>query len=236
MDPPAQVVAPSLIVPPIAAVPHVAAPIVSRRPVRARVGLGAAVVLVLVALGIAVLVSAFGSPGRTRSAAEPVSTTTPAPSGVAARGSPGGAATGATIYVHILGAVSKPGLYLLADGDRALDAVGAAGGFTATADRSAVNLARLLVDGEQISVPNIGEAPVAVPGAPGSGSTAGGKVNINTADEAALETLPRVGPAMAQRIIEWRKKNGRFTAVEELMSVTGVGEKTFDQLKDRITL
>ena len=71
-----------------------------------------------------------------------------------------------------------------------------------------------------------------VPGAP----TVGGKVNINTADETALETLPRVGPAMAKRIIDWRTKNGRFTAVEDLMSVTGVGEKTFDELKELVTL
>ena len=185
--------------------------------------------LVLVGLGIAVLVSAFGAHGSSESITPPTA--------LATNGATGGArsnSSGAIIYIHILGSVARPGLYLLTDGDRALDAVGAAGGFTATADQSGLNLARLLVDGEQILVPEIGEEPAAG-GAPG-GPTAGGKVNINTADETALETLPRVGPAMAKRIIDWRTKNGRFTAVEDLMSVTGVGEKTFDELKELVTL
>lgn len=202
--------------------------LVARRPVRARVGVGAAIVLVLVGLGIAVLVSALGAHGSTQSVAPPTSSATPG-----ATAPSRSASGGATIYIHILGAVARPGLYLLTDGDRAVDAVGAAGGFTATADQSGLNLARLLVDGEQILVPNVGEAPVGI--APGATAT-GGKVNINTADETALETLPRVGPAMAKRIIDWRNKNARFTALEDLMSVTGVGQKTFDSLKDLVTL
>ncbi len=203
--------------------------LVARRPVRARVGVGAAIVLVLAGLAIAVLVSAFGAHGSSESIAPPTASATNGATG-GARSSPGGA----TIYIHILGAVARPGLYLLTDGERVLDAVGAAGGFTATADQSGVNLARLLVDGEQILVSEIGEVPAAG-SAPGA-QTPGGKVNINTADETALETLPRVGPAMAKRIIDWRTKNGHFTAVEDLMSVTGVGEKTFDQLKGLVTL
>jgi competence protein ComEA len=200
--------------------------IVARRPVRSRVGVGAAIVLVLVGLAIAALVSAFGSHGTTQSIASPTASAAPGATGAPRSG-------GATIYLHILGAVTKPGLYLLTDGDRAVDLVAAAGGFTDTADRSGLNLARPLVDGEQVIVPNIGELPAAAsPGAP----AAGGKVNINTADETALETLPRVGPAMAKRIIDWRTKNGRFTALEDLLSVTGVGEKTFDSLKDLVTL
>ncbi|QNE47062.1 hypothetical protein F1C58_09240 [Glaciihabitans sp. INWT7] len=197
-----------------------------RRPVRARVGVGAAIVLVLVGLGIAVLVSAVGPGGATQSL--PPS----APSTPGGSGPPRSAAGGVTIYVHILGAVAKPGLYLLRDGDRAVDAIAAAGGFTPAAEQAGLNLARPIVDGEQILVPAVGETPVITPGAP----SAGGKVNINTADEAALETLPRVGPAMAKRILDWRAKNGRFTALEDLMSVTGVGQKTFDSLKDLVTL
>jgi len=203
--------------------------LVARRPVRSRVGVGAAIVLVLVGLGIAVLVSAFGAHGSTQSIAPPAGSATPGASGGARSSS-----IGATIYIHILGAVAKPGLYLLTDGDRAVDLVAAAGGFTDTADRSGLNLARVLVDGEQIVVPNLGESPPV--GAALGEATPGGKVNINTADETALETLPRVGPAMAKRIIDWRSKNGRFTALEDLMSVTGVGEKTFDSLKELVTL
>ncbi len=202
------------------------AALVARRPVRARVGVGAAIVLVLVGLGIAVLVSAVGTDGATQS----VAPTAPSTPGVS--GAPRSASGGVTIYVHILGAVAKPGLYLLRDGDRAVDAIAAAGGFTPAAEQAGLNLARPLVDGEQILVPAVGEAPVIVPGA----TSPGGKVNINTADEAALETLPRVGPAMAKRILDWRAKNGRFTALEDLMSVTGVGQKTFDSLKDLVTL
>lgn len=203
--------------------------LVSRRPVRVRVGVGAAIVLVLVGLGIAVLVSAFGGRGSTQSIARPVVAVTPG-----ATGGPRSSTSGAIIYIHVLGAVAKPGLYLLSDGDRAVDLVAAAGGFTDTAERSGLNLARPLIDGEQVVIPNVGEVPVAVAAA--GSAAAGGKVNINTADETTLETLPRVGPAMAKRIIDWRTKNGRFTALEDLMSVTGVGEKTFDSLKDLVTL
>jgi competence protein ComEA len=140
-----------------------------------------------------------------------------------------------TIFVHILGAVARPGLYELREGDRAVDAVAAAGGFTPEADRSQLNLARFVTDGEQIAVPVAGAA-APVGGVPGGGAVVPGKVNINTADAATLETLPRVGPAMADRIIAWRDANGRFAAVEDLMSVSGVGEKTFESLRELVTV
>jgi competence protein ComEA len=190
---------------------------------RLRIGVGAAVILVLLALGVSVVVAATGSHGDTI----PITAPTPV-----------GTATGTTddIYVHLLGQVVRPGLYVLHDGDRAVDAVAAAGGFTATADRTQLNLARPLVDGEQIVVPAVGEAPAAS-GSVAAGTTGeGGRVNLNSADETALETLPRVGPALAGRILDWRKKNGRFTSVEDLMSVTGIGQKTFDGLKDLVTV
>jgi competence protein ComEA len=145
--------------------------------------------------------------------------------------------------VHILGAVKNAGLYELRDGARAVDAVAAAGGFANDADQAQINLARFVVDGEQIIVPVIGQGGLSGVGANGSvgGGSAGGavvpgKVNINTADAATLETLPRIGPAMSARIIAWRDANGRFSTVEDLMSVTGVGDKTFDGLKDLVTV
>jgi competence protein ComEA len=143
-----------------------------------------------------------------------------------------------SLFVHILGAVAKPGLYQLHDGARAVDAVAAAGGFTAEADRQQLNLARLVSDGEQIYVPKVGEAGSGPPGssAVGGAGAVGGKVNINTASESDLETLPRVGPTMAKRIIAWREANGRFATIEDLMSVTGIGEKTFAELKDLVTI
>ncbi|HEU4808487.1 MAG TPA: helix-hairpin-helix domain-containing protein [Homoserinimonas sp.] len=181
---------------------------------------GAVFVLLLIAVAIAVLVSALGSHGTSvpvgavRSSAEPPSI---AP----------------TIYVHLLGAVAKPGLYQLPEESRAVDAVAAAGGFAEGADRTAINLARFLSDGEQVYVPMEGEV---APTAPGMIGTIGGKVNLNTADATALETLPRVGPAMAARIIAWRQANGRFSAVEDLKSVSGIGDKTFEAMRDLITI
>jgi competence protein ComEA len=199
------------------------------RRARLRIGVGAAVVVVFVGLACAILFSALAPKGESavvvpgEGALETAPTASAAPSG-------------AGIFVHILGAVTSPGLYELREGDRAVDAVAAAGGFADGADQSALNLARFVTDGEQIVVPLVGEAPAAGPGAAAGGAVVPGKVNINTADAAALETLPRVGPAMAERIIAWRDENGRFSAIEDLMSVTGIGEKTFDAMKELVTV
>lgn len=197
--------------------------IVASKP-RLKVGIGAAAVLVLATLAIAVAVSAFGSHGAT------TKVTTPGPASTAAMNT---AAPRTQLYIHLVGAVVRPGLYVLNSGDRVIDAVAAAGGFSAEADQAQVNLARVLTDGEQIAVPAVGE--VQPSGASGAVQP-GAKININTADETALETLPRVGPAMAARILDWRKTNGRFTAIEDLMSVTGIGQKTFDGFKDLVTV
>lgn len=137
----------------------------------------------------------------------------------------------AALYVHVSGAVERPGLYRLDGGARVVDVVSAAGGFTDAADRTAINLARALVDGEQVQVPVVGETPTT--GAPADG---GGRVNLNTADAAALDSLPRVGPAIAERIIAWREENGRFTSVEDLLSVPGIGEKMLAGLRDLVTV
>ena len=192
---------------------------IGARRARVRVGLGALAVVVAVGLACAVLISATGRQGNVASVARPTAEASAGPH------------SGNAIYVHILGAVAHPGLYELHDGARVVDAVAAAGGLTNGADQSQVNLARFLTDGEQISVPLVGQTP--------AGATAGvsnGKVNINTADATALETLPRVGPAMAARIIAWREANGLFTSVDDLRSVSGIGDRTFDALKDLITI
>ena len=169
-------------------------------------------------LGCAVVVSALGNHGT-------VTPVAPAPTASVAPGSR------SAIFVHILGAVARPGLYELRDGDRAVDAVAAAGGFLEEADQTQLNLARVVVDGEQIVVPVIGETPVSAPG-----TTSSGLVNLNTADAATLDTLPRVGPAMAARIIEWRESNGPFVAIEDLLSITGIGDKTFEGLRALVTI
>ena len=205
------------------------APTPDARRARVRVGVGAALILVLVGLGCAVFITAItphGTSSVVAPSALPSSSNRPG-------SSPTSGSNSAVIYVHILGEVNDPGLYALHDGDRAVDVVAAAGGLTAHADPASLNLARFLSDGEQIIVPALGQAVPASGVA--SGGAVGGKVNINTADEPMLETLPRVGPAMAARILAWRAANGRFTAIEDLMSVSGIGEKTFDGLKDLVT-
>lgn len=142
------------------------------------------------------------------------------------------AAASASVFVHVSGSVVAPGLYVLDEGARVLDAVAAAGGFAAGADETAVNLARPLSDGEQLLVPMIG-----APGEAGAAASAGdGRVNLNTADAGQLDTLPRIGPAMAERIIQWRDANGRFTSVEDLLAVPGIGDKMLEALRDLVTV
>ncbi|WP_370892446.1 helix-hairpin-helix domain-containing protein, partial [Janibacter sp. GXQ6167] len=146
----------------------------------------------------------------------------------------------AKIVVHVVGQVRRPGVIELRAGTRVDDAIAAAGGATTKADLAQVNLARLAVDGEQIIVPKEGEAGTAAPapqspGASGVGPGGGGQlVDLNSADQATLETLPGVGPVLAQRIIEWRTDNGRFASVEDLNAVSGIGEKIFAQLAPKV--
>ncbi|TFD72294.1 hypothetical protein E3T48_15350 [Cryobacterium fucosi] len=214
-----------------------------------RIGVGAAVVLLIAALATAVVVSAIGgqathqviTPGRGTSSGGAAGGG--ASSGAAAPGanSPDPtSAPGAIIFVHVLGAVRRPGLFELSAGARVMDAVAAAGGLTETADPAGTNLARRLSDGEQLYLPQVGEVPAGPPPASGGAGPAGGaasgqKVNLNTATVAELDTLPRIGPLMAQRIIDYREANGPFAAVDDLRSVTGIGDKTFEGLKDLVT-
>jgi competence protein ComEA len=132
------------------------------------------------------------------------------------------------LYVHVLGAFARPGIYVLDLDARLVDALAAAGGATDDADLAAVNLARLLEDGEQIVVPIAGAAA----DAPDAAAPGDDRVDLNTADQAALETLPRIGPALAERIISWRDENGRFGSVDDLLAVPGIGEKLLAGLRD----
>lgn len=190
-------------------------------PRRARVRrvAGVALVAVLVGLGIAVFATAV-TPHGTSSVIAPGSRETEVP-----------ATATSAIYVHILGEVARPGLYELRDGDRAVDAVAAAGGFTEVADAGGLNLARVVKDGEQIVVPAVGEGPAAAPGV-----ASDGRVNLNTADAAALDTLPGVGPATAAKILAWRESHGRFASVEDLLDVGGIGEAKLEALRDLVTV
>lgn len=186
----------------------------ARRPKRLRLGAGVAVLTMLAGLGVAVVVTLLNGD-------EHVSTV---------RTHPTASSAPVAIYVHVLGAVQTPGLYQLHEGARVMDAVAAAGGMTDEADPAAINLARFVTDGEQIRVPTVGEAEEE------DGTDGQGRVNLNTATAEDLETLPRIGPALAQRIIAWRDENGGFRSVDDLRNVSGIGEKTFAMLKDLVTI
>jgi competence protein ComEA len=158
----------------------------------------------------------------------------------AVRGAAG--ATG-TVFVHVVGAVHHPGLYELAVGSRVADAVSAAGGLAASGAQEGVNLASVLKDGEQIAIPTRDElkrgGARAVGGIAGSAARAqpgggGAAVNINTADAAALDTLPGVGPSTAAKIVADREANGPFATPDDLGRVPGIGPKKLEQLKPAI--
>ena len=169
-----------------------------------------------------------------------------APAAKGTAGPTGTTSTAAGVVVHVVGQVRRPGVVVLATGARVGDALAKAGGALPGADLTALNLARPLVDGEQVRVPKPGEAPPPAPagpsggvgggGAGGAGAGASGPVNLNTASAAALEELPGVGPVLAQRIVDWRTEHGRFTSVDELGEVSGIGEKMFAQLQDKVTV
>ncbi|QIM17424.1 ComEA family DNA-binding protein [Leucobacter insecticola] len=148
------------------------------------------------------------------------------------------------VFVHVVGEVLNPGVVELNAGARASEAIEAAGGATPEAALAGVNLARVVVDGEQLLVPDAEQAAAqrasaAVEGGgvtSGGSATQGGLVNLNSADAAQLETLPRIGPALAQRIVDWRQTNGAFSSVEQLLEVSGVGAKILENLRDRVTV
>ncbi|KGJ82819.1 hypothetical protein GY21_00260 [Cryobacterium roopkundense] len=209
----------------------------SRAPERGhgRLGVGAAIVLLIATLVIAVVVSAFAQPAERPVASGPGAPST-APSTAFGSHSPE-ESTPPALLVHVLGAVRNPGLFEVVPGARVLDAVAQAGGLTDQADQAGINLARVLTDGEQFYVPRVGESPPApMPGAStGQAGAPTAKVNINTGAAADLDTLPHVGPMMAQRIIDYRTANGPFSSVDDLRNVTGIGDKTFEALKDLVT-
>ncbi|HTE72109.1 MAG TPA: helix-hairpin-helix domain-containing protein [Actinomycetes bacterium] len=150
------------------------------------------------------------------------------------------------LVVHVVGAVRRPGVVELPAGSRVADAVAAVGGLTGRGDPASVNLARPAVDGEQVVVARRGAVGAAVPPAAGAAGTPGvavpgvsapaAPVDLNTATLEQLDTLPGIGPVLAQRILDWRAANGRFSTVEELGEVSGIGEATLGDLRPLVTV
>ncbi|WP_225047333.1 helix-hairpin-helix domain-containing protein [Lacticaseibacillus kribbianus] len=168
----------------------------------------------------------------------------------AAGGSAAGAVSGAVSessakpgYVYLTGEVVHPGLYPITGTTRWDAVVKAAGGLTAKADVTQVNLAKVAVDEESLHIPAIGEAPPPATAAAGAAGSAAGSasaesalVNLNTATEAELETLSGIGPKKAADIIAYREENGGFKQIEDLKNVSGIGDKTFAALASSITV
>ena len=151
---------------------------------------------------------------------------------------PGTPSASAEVVVDVAGKVRKPGIVRLPSGSRVVDALEAAGGARRGVDLSSLNLARLLVDGEQVLV-GMAVPPGIAPSAASAATAPGGPaalVNLNTADQATLEELPGVGPVTAQAILQWRTENGAFTAVEELLEVSGIGDATLAEIAPHVTL
>ena len=132
------------------------------------------------------------------------------------------------VVVHVVGAVADPGVVSLPASSRVQDALLLAGGALEEAELAGVNLARIVFDGEQIVVPRKGE-PVVSASPEGSGP-----ISLSRADQATLETLPRIGPATAERIIAWREEHGPFQSVEDLLAISGIGPATLEGLADRV--
>ncbi|HEX6233854.1 MAG TPA: ComEA family DNA-binding protein [Jiangellaceae bacterium] len=196
----------------------------------------AVVVVLVVLLGLAVTALLTGL-GRPRiEAIDPIPASTMLATGTpvadpAGAGEPG--AEGATeLVVHVAGEVAEPGIVRLPPGSRVVDAIEAAGGATSGVDLTPLNLARVLTDGEQVAV-GIDPPPQAAadPGAAGAAT-----VSLNSASAEQLATLPGIGPTLAARIVQWREQNGRYTAVDELLEVSGIGPAKYDAIAGLVTL
>ncbi len=149
------------------------------------------------------------------------------------------AAAAPPLFVHVVGAVHRPGLFRLKDGSRVADAVARAGGPTRRADLSLVNLAAPLADGQQVIVPRKGPTGLAAGGAgtvgTGVGGASGAKVSLAMATVDQLDELPGIGPVTAQKIVDWRASHGPFQSVDDLDDVPGIGPARIEQLRDLVT-
>ncbi|HYZ12445.1 MAG TPA: ComEA family DNA-binding protein [Actinomycetota bacterium] len=148
---------------------------------------------------------------------------------------PASASPTMVILVDVAGWVRRPGVYEFAEGARVIDAIDAAGGARPGAVLSSLNLAAPLVDGTQVLVPKESQsAPTTETGTGTSGAT--GLVNVNSATNAELETLPGIGEVIAQAIVDHRTENGPFTSVDQLVDVSGIGDATLENIRELVTV
>ena len=218
----------------------------SRQRVRWRIGVGASLVVGVTAVVITIVISSISSLGA--SEVIPAELLVTPAEGSAVDSSEG------DVFVHVVGAVNAPGLYTVGSDARVIDAVMAAGGLAVSADPCAINLAYSLQDGQQLviaaTVDGLPGDQARCDSSPMTGSTSGngatekvdaalggvGLVSLSAAGIAELDTLPGIGPALAQRIIDWREASGGYTSVEQLSEVSGIGDKVMDNIRELVTL
>lgn len=141
----------------------------------------------------------------------------------------------AEIYVDISGEVKNPGVYLVEEGTRLFQVIEQAGGLTEDASVEQINQAETVIDGQKILIPAKGEEQF-LESTETPGKNAQGLININTADSTVLQELPGVGPVTAEKIIAYRTEHGSFKSPEDIKEVSGIGDATFEKLKDKITV
>jgi competence protein ComEA len=167
------------------------------------------------------------------------------PSPVRIRAAPVAGPTGspppANVIVHVAGWVRRPGVFELAEGQRVIDAIEAAGGPRRGANLAALNLAAVLTDAQQVVVPKRGPAVPATAGESGVPSSSASPsaapvINVNTATPEELETLPGIGEVLAAAIVAYREEHGPFTSVDQLLDVSGIGEVTLEEIRDLVAV
>ena len=195
--------------------------------------IGVLLVLGLLAAGWLLLRArpvAVASPGEVVTMSTPPQT--------APTASPSTSQSAARLVVHVLGAVRDPGLVRLPESSRVQDAIDAAGGLTRGADPGQLNLAQLVADGQQVVVGTTDDPAGEVRDGGQTGAESGGRatatLDLNRANQAQLEELPGIGPVIAQAILTWRQQHGRFSRIEELQEVDGIGPKTYAQIAPRV--
>ena len=196
----------------------------TRKSLRFRATVGGAVILGLVVIVIAIVSSSL-----------PTTTQTELPQELTASGSalnPEFVYTSIYVMVHVVGEVNAPGMYELETDSRVIDAVMAAGGLTSNAAECAVNLARTVNDGEQLTIPALSQGCSPSQG----GTVTGSPLSLNSATAEQFDSLPGIGPTLADRIIQFRDTQGGFSSVDQLNDVSGIGDKLFAGLKDLVTL
>src|SRR5215213_977244 len=173
---------------------------------------------------------AVASPGDVVTVATPIQSS--------ASATPSMAKTASKLVVHVLGAVRRPGLVKLPENSRVQDAIDAAGGLTDRADPGPLNLAQLIADGQQLVIGTTsdpaGEVRDGRESSSGGGSAATATLDLNRASQAELEELPGVGPVTAGAVLSWRQQHGRFSRIEELQEVDGIGPKTYAEIAPHV--